>query len=219
MVVSVVYHNSVTGSITISDLHRFLGICDEEGFPADAVVKVAIEGWAGRILGSRRFVEITASSTTRLGDERNEPAAVRQALDLPPTASSDEVLVALARRTRRPPAEQLASTPVRELVQLGEDLGYALGIEMEDGELAIAYMRRLVAHVAGTAEWMRERDPRILADLLSLVCVTVTPEQVASWSSEQYDRAERWAGATHLAASDNDDVVVPPRPEFIDAYL
>lgn len=40
-------------------------------------------------------------------------------------------------------------------------------------------------------------------------------EVVRGWTPQQREEAERWAGAVHLAASDNDDVTVPPRPSFL----
>jgi hypothetical protein len=58
--------------------------------------------------------------------------------------------------------------------------------------------------------------PSVLRDLLLLVGVTVDEETVAGWSVEQQRQAEEWAGATHLSASDNDDVVIPPRPDFLE---
>jgi hypothetical protein len=57
-------------------------------------------------------------------------------------------------------------------------------------------------------------DGQGLADMLSLVCVTVPPAQLAAWTSEQREQAINWAVAVHLDASDN-DVTVPPRPEFL----
>lgn len=41
------------------------------------------------------------------------------------------------------------------------------------------------------------------------------PEEVAAWTPEQRKLAAEWALSIHAAASDNDDVVVPPRPDFI----
>ncbi len=57
---------------------------------------------------------------------------------------------------------------------------------------------------------------QVLADLLSLVSVTVSPDQVATWTPEQREQAAEWASLVHLSASDNDDVKVPPRPAFLD---
>jgi hypothetical protein len=54
-----------------------------------------------------------------------------------------------------------------------------------------------------------------LSDLLLLVGVTVTPEQLAAWTPEQREQAAEWAGLVHLDASDN-DVDVPERPAFLD---
>ena len=56
---------------------------------------------------------------------------------------------------------------------------------------------------------------QVLSDLLLLVNVTVTPEQLAAWTPEQREQAANWAGLVHLDASDN-DVDVPERPAFLD---
>jgi hypothetical protein len=59
-------------------------------------------------------------------------------------------------------------------------------------------------------------DPFALANMLSLVGVTVTAERIHdTWTAGQRDKAEAWASAMHLSANDHDDVVVPPRPEFL----
>lgn len=39
--------------------------------------------------------------------------------------------------------------------------------------------------------------------------------QISQWSQDQRDRAYDWAMRVHLQASDNDDVFVPPRPDFV----
>lgn len=56
--------------------------------------------------------------------------------------------------------------------------------------------------------------PHVLRDLLLLVGVTVHEDTVHGWTLAERAEAERWASATHLAASDN-DVDVPPRPLFL----
>lgn len=43
----------------------------------------------------------------------------------------------------------------------------------------------------------------------------VTEAQCAAWTQEQRDVAYDWAIRVHLHASDNDDVLVPARPEFV----
>lgn len=40
-------------------------------------------------------------------------------------------------------------------------------------------------------------------------------ETIQSWTQAQKDEAVGWAGAVHLNASDNWDVIVPPKPEFL----
>lgn len=51
--------------------------------------------------------------------------------------------------------------------------------------------------------------------LLLVGGISVTREMIDAWSSDQLDQAYDWAMRVHLSASDNDDVVVPDRPEFI----
>lgn len=59
-----------------------------------------------------------------------------------------------------------------------------------------------------------KRDDEVLSDILGLVSIEVTPAVVSTWSDEQCQQAERWAGAVHLRASDN-VVRVPPKPDFL----
>jgi hypothetical protein len=62
--------------------------------------------------------------------------------------------------------------------------------------------------------WFRD-DLRTESCLL-LVSDTAAPiELIATWTDKQCKEAEEWAVALHLNASDNDDVVVPQRPDFI----
>ena len=51
--------------------------------------------------------------------------------------------------------------------------------------------------------------------LLLMGDVDIGEERIAKWSDEERAIAYDWAMRRHLAASDNDDVVVPPRPPFI----
>lgn len=61
-------------------------------------------------------------------------------------------------------------------------------------------------------------DDETLKDLLSLVGVDCPLETIACWTVEQKDQAAEWAASVHLQASDNDDVEVPPRPNFLTGY-
>lgn len=47
----------------------------------------------------------------------------------------------------------------------------------------------------------------------------VTEADVQCWTGEQLDRAYDWAMRVHLCASDNDDVFVPMRPDYIPAFV
>lgn len=45
--------------------------------------------------------------------------------------------------------------------------------------------------------------------------VDIGEERIAKWSDDERAIAYDWAMRRHLSASDNDDVIVPPRPAFI----
>lgn len=75
-----------------------------------------------------------------------------------------------------------------------------------------------VAHKKFTNPTPKQMSSVPLIDLLSLACIKVTAEQLAEWTPRMKDQAVEWAIATHLSASDNDDVIVPPRPEFLKDY-
>ncbi|MBY9045401.1 hypothetical protein, partial [Pseudomonas fluorescens] len=51
--------------------------------------------------------------------------------------------------------------------------------------------------------------------LLLMGDVDISEERVATWTPDDLAVAYDWAMRRHLAASDNDDVIVPPRPAFI----
>lgn len=60
-----------------------------------------------------------------------------------------------------------------------------------------------------------KRDDEATRDLLSLVDVDVSLEEIGMWSDSMVRYAEDWAEAVHLRASDNDDVKVPRRPNWL----
>lgn len=70
----------------------------------------------------------------------------------------------------------------------------------------------LPAALAAPASWMR--DEEVTAQLLGLVGIEVSAEDVASWQAHQVRHAEEWASAVHLRAADN-AVTVPPMPMFL----
>lgn len=51
--------------------------------------------------------------------------------------------------------------------------------------------------------------------LLLMGDVDISEETMACWSPDNLAVAYDWAMRRHLQASDNDDVIVPPRPSFI----
>lgn len=60
--------------------------------------------------------------------------------------------------------------------------------------------------------------PRQVRSALLLADLDVPPDHVGRWTTEQRLAAFDWAIRVHLDAGDNDDVVVPPRPGFLDEY-
>lgn len=61
-----------------------------------------------------------------------------------------------------------------------------------------------------------KRDNRGTFYRLQLVGDADIPaEQVAQWTDDQCKEADCWAFSVHLSASDNDDIIVPARPNFI----
>jgi hypothetical protein len=61
--------------------------------------------------------------------------------------------------------------------------------------------------------------PEITFNLLSLAAVPgtreITLEQVEAWTPAERHEVEQWAAAIHVAASDNDDVEIPPTPAVL----
>jgi hypothetical protein len=55
----------------------------------------------------------------------------------------------------------------------------------------------------------------VIRDILLLVDVDVPVETIMGWTCQQRDLAEDWAAAQHLVASDNDDIEIPPKPDFL----
>ncbi|MGH6950840.1 MAG: hypothetical protein ACREH4_08205 [Vitreimonas sp.] len=56
---------------------------------------------------------------------------------------------------------------------------------------------------------------RVFLAVLVAGSVEVTQDEVEAWTLEQRKVAAEWAISVHYSASDNDDVIVPPRPEFV----
>lgn len=64
------------------------------------------------------------------------------------------------------------------------------------------------------AQWGVEDHCQAVVDILSLVGVTVSLQDVRSWADEERDLAEEWAGLEYLSASDN-DVTRVAKPDFL----
>lgn len=70
------------------------------------------------------------------------------------------------------------------------------------------------AWVEGHLRHLWAREDEVTSTLLELVGISPSKETLATWTDDQVRAAEEWAAAVHLEASDN-DVDVPPRPEFL----
>lgn len=118
-------------------------------------------------------------------------AVVEIPAEIPATATEDEVFDALS-----VPPQQVQVHVHKALSRQGET------IRWEDAPKPVD------ENTDGPAE------PHVLVDLLSLVGVTVTEDDVAGWHPAQRNEAQTWAILTHLSASDN-DVRVPAKPDFL----
>jgi hypothetical protein len=64
--------------------------------------------------------------------------------------------------------------------------------------------------------WTRPPAPTV-RDVLELVSITVKLIDVITWTDDQVKAALLWAYSVHLYASDNDEIKVPPKPDFLPA--
>lgn len=98
--------------------------------------------------------------------------------------------------------------------------GNLAGSEEHAQALADQYLLNKRVRLVGEVVAMPDLpEPQVLSDLLSLVMEDPPPpEQVATWDATMMLLAEGWAAALHLYASDNDDVEVPEKPEFLDKW-
>jgi hypothetical protein len=63
-----------------------------------------------------------------------------------------------------------------------------------------------------------ELTPEIVQNGLLLVARPIPLEVIAAWTDEQQREAGEWSARVADSASDNDDVVVPPEPEWTKLY-
>lgn len=60
--------------------------------------------------------------------------------------------------------------------------------------------------------------PDLVSDILGLAGIKADPEELAKERKSDLRAAVKWAGACHLAASDNVGVKIPKKPKFLDRY-
>lgn len=113
--------------------------------------------------------------------------------------------------TGSPPAE------ARELSPRPGAVGAALaGDAAAHDAKEPAFFAEIAPGVIGPGpDW--RRDPRGTWLRLAMVSVEMSEEAVAAWSDEQLQLADCYCMSVHLSAGDHDDVIVPPRPDFIPA--
>lgn len=68
--------------------------------------------------------------------------------------------------------------------------------------------------MTATPEWQRNDEATMLR-LLACHSIDAPLEVVATWTDDQVKAADIWAFSSYLSASDNDDIQVPERPDFI----
>lgn len=100
---------------------------------------------------------------------------------------------------------------------------------VEDGSVARAALAAnavldvtqaaIVADGSTDADQPWERNDELTLSVLYLVGGHSVPlSAIKQWTDQQCREAEEWAGAVHLHASDNDDVVIPPKPLHVAAH-
>jgi dUTP pyrophosphatase len=110
----------------------------------------------------------------------------------------------------------LTLVPVAQLIEVNELSETARG----EGGFGSTGTGAIPAQTAVLDMVQYERDDESIQCALLLVgeVKEVPLDVIATWTLEQCIQAHDWALAVHMKASDNDDVVVPPRPAFLDAY-
>ncbi|KEZ00116.1 hypothetical protein AI27_12670 [Sphingomonas sp. BHC-A] len=68
--------------------------------------------------------------------------------------------------------------------------------------------------MTATRDWVRD-DEATAMRLLACHSIDAPMEVVSTWSDEQVKQADIWAWSSYFSASDNDDIKVPARPDFI----
>lgn len=96
------------------------------------------------------------------------------------------------------------------------DYGFAKGME-PDISRRVLRMRTLPPELESSLkrEQRTPATPMLTFDILSLVSVYVPLHELAERTLAEREAACDWAGAVHLQASDNDDVEIPERPEWL----
>lgn len=91
---------------------------------------------------------------------------------------------------------------------------FASRVDYEDQQEAFDFDISNDGVMTALPTWQRNNRGTFLR--LMLVDDHATTEaDVAGWTNEQCQQADIWAWTTHLSASDNEDIKVPPRPGFL----
>jgi ribosome modulation factor len=139
-----------------------------------------------------------------------------------PYADETEPAALLAKTEEEQRARFAALTLLDETLTTDPPARKREKLEKERDELRAVYdstyAEAASAFGVEAAEQMRARveyPAEILIGLLSFIDVDVDAATVESWTLEQRAQVQEYAAAVHLSASDNDDVIVPPRPDFL----
>lgn len=140
-----------------------------------------------------------------MSTDLNYPASLR---DIDEIHASARLLVEYA--ARRDVVVTIDLVPQRPLA-MGN---YAAAIKVWPRKVsAIVQALGAPQEVTPAVAWLR--DDECISLMLMCVGIDASRDTVASWSATDAKAAAEWAAATHFSASDNDDVVVPPRPSFL----
>lgn len=156
-------------------------------------------------------------------------AAMQNREHVHPVTPNQRAIADVARRERIIHSCDEADALIRELETRMEVQRFPDGMPIDPRALDPA--QRFCSHGVSMADECKlcaagepsppawQRDNEVTRDVLELASVEVPAETIATWSDAECMAAEEWAGAVHLKASDNDDVVVPPTPAHVAPYV
>lgn len=173
---------------------------------SEAAVREALVEWLGEPWPSEWSLVPVATdrSAAALADARREVAEL--------DAERDRLTAQLA-------AARSEATDLRYRLGDAAKVERTLTAELAAREQLAAGLPGIGLGIVTPGERPPRSDRELLPDLLLLVLEEPpSAEVLAGWSEAQVGEVAGWASATHLAASDNDDVAVPERPACLVGY-